>query len=185
MYRRLEHGPRARAYGQDNRGASRTPTRKHPAIYGLGLFIGVHPLRTEWVKIYTYPLLLIQEWLAIRLDIHHIGPGLIFQSRWLSIKTVAGFPLRYSCRKREALDGRNRQHVERGIRIWKIIKCKTDNIPILCINIGRTGLKLDDVSHFLTNDAGDSEWCTCIKTEKWIIRWRERPQSSMLKQGEQ
>ena len=68
-------------------------------------------------NIHTYSLLLIEEWLAIGLYVHNIGPGLIFQSRWLSIKTVAGFPIRYSSREREVLDGRNRQHIERGIRI--------------------------------------------------------------------
>ena len=67
--------------------------------------------------IITYALLIIEEWFAIGLYMHHVRPRLILQSRWVSMKTVAGFPLRYSCRKREALDGRNRQHVERGIRI--------------------------------------------------------------------
>ena len=67
--------------------------------------------------IITYALLIIEEWFAIGLYMHYVCPRLIFQSRWLSIKTVAGFPLRYSCREREVLDGRKRQHVERGIRI--------------------------------------------------------------------
>ena len=53
MNHRLEHGPGARAYRQ-NGGASWTPTRKHPAIHALGLFIGVNALRKEWIKLSSH-----------------------------------------------------------------------------------------------------------------------------------
>ena len=42
--------------------------------------------------IITYALLIIEEWVAIGLYMHCVRPRLILQSRWVSIKTVAGFP---------------------------------------------------------------------------------------------
>ena len=116
MYRRLEHGRRARAYRQ-NRSLvdtnEKAPSRSSPGPFHWGLLSE----KRMNENIHTYPLLLIQEWLAIGLYVYNIGPGLIFQSRWLSIKIVAGFHLRNSSREREVLDGLNRQHIERGIRI--------------------------------------------------------------------
>ena len=67
--------------------------------------------------IITYALLIIEEWFAIGFYMHYVRPRLILQSRWVNMKTVAGSSLRYSCREHEVLDGRNRQHVERGIRV--------------------------------------------------------------------